>query len=63
MTHPDGRYRHASGEDEQGCVTCWIDQHDEGLTAPNIIPCTTPEPDPEEPGVCRWCSHTLERVA
>lgn len=63
MTETDGRFRHASGDDEQGCVPCYSDQWEEGLTEPNIIPCTTPEPDPDEPGVCRFCSHTLERAA
>lgn len=62
MTETDGRWRHASGDDYEGCVACWIDQDEEGLTAPNIRPCTTPEDDPDEPGVCRWCSHTAEPV-
>lgn len=59
----DGRWRHASGDDYEGCVACWIDQDEEGLTAPNIRPCTTPEDDPDDPGFCRWCSHTVERAA
>lgn len=63
MTETDGRWRHASGDDEDGCFTCFLDQMDEGLTTPNIRPCTTPEPDPLEPGLCRWCSHAVERVA
>lgn len=56
---PAVRYRHASGDDDEGCVSCWIDQADEGLTTSNIRPCTTPEDDPDEPGLCRWCSHTV----
>ena len=63
MTETDGRWRHSSGDDDEGCLACWFDQDEQGLTAPNIRPCTTPEPDPDEPGVCRWCSHTVERAA
>lgn len=55
-------FQHASGDDEDGCITCWLDQMDEGLTTPRIRPCTTPEPDPLEPGLCRWCSHAVEPV-
>jgi hypothetical protein len=46
-------YRHASGDDGGGCVPC---QDDDGQSAG----CLEPEPDPDEPGVCRWCSHTVE---
>jgi len=53
------RYQHASGDDEDGCMPCWFDQEEQGIALADIRPCTTPEPDPAEPAVCRWCSHTV----
>ena len=47
-------YRHANGDDLSGCVACQAD--DDGSS------CYTPERDPQEPAVCRWCSHTVEAV-
>jgi hypothetical protein len=44
--------RHASGDDIDGCAACY--QDGDGSS------CYHPERDPEEPGVCRWCSHTVE---
>jgi hypothetical protein len=57
----DSRYRHASGEDD-GCVACFEDNFD---SQSRDIPyqCRTPAPDPTEPGLCRWCSHTVEAAA
>ena len=57
----DGKWRHASGDDVDGCLACWWDKYDDGNAAPH--PCTTPEPDPAETEACRWCSHTVERAA
>lgn len=58
MTETDARYRHASGEDG-GCVAC-LDPFNEG---DEPYQCRHPEPDPDDPGLCRFCSHTVERVA
>ena len=49
------RYRHASGDDGGGCIPC---QDDDG----QCVGCGEAEPDLDEPGVCRWCSHTVEPV-
>ena len=56
------RYRHASGDDGDGCLACWFDQEEQGIEVPEIRPCLAPEDDPDEPGLCRWCSHTVEPV-
>lgn len=47
--------RHASGDDLEGCVACYLDE--DGSR------CFSPERDPEHPGLCRWCSHTVEAAA
>jgi hypothetical protein len=54
-------YRHASGDDADGCSACVLDAVLEGLTPPDDIQgCTEPTPDPDEPEVCLVCSHTVE---
>lgn len=48
-------YRHASDDDVLvGCLACYQDS--DGSS------CRNPEPDPEDPGLCRWCSHTVEEA-
>jgi len=54
------RYRHASGDDEDGCVAC---SEDVSFELSGMDPCTQPEPDPAEPDLCRWCSHTVQEAA
>lgn len=63
MTETDARYRHASGDDADGCLACFSDEYGEGIDVATILQCAHPEPDPADPEVCRWCSHTVERVA
>lgn len=49
------RVQHGSGDDILvGCLTCY--QDGDGSS------CVTPEADPKDPGLCRWCSHTVEPV-
>lgn len=58
-------YRHASGDDTDGsCLAC-IEEPcpDVGGVCPGVHPvCRAAVPDPAEPGLCRWCSHTVEPV-
>lgn len=56
-------FEHAGGDDEDGCISCWLDQEAEGSPIRAIRPCRQPEDDPDEPGICRWCSHTVEATA
>lgn len=63
MTHPDGRFRHASGEDADGCLACFSDEYTDGVDVATIVQCQHPEPDPAEPELCAYCSHMIERVA
>lgn len=62
MSETDGRWRHASGDDEDGCIPCGDDDTMDtgGALAPY---CKDPLPDTDEPGVCAFCSHTVERAA
>jgi len=47
--------QHGSGDHVLvGCLACYNDG--DGSS------CVTPEADPKEPGLCRWCSHTVEAV-
>lgn len=66
MTETDGRWQHAAGDTKDGCLAC-ADEAGiccDGCWGREPGPwCTTPEPDPDEPGVCRYCSHTVERAA
>lgn len=52
------RFRHASGDDEEGCLACWFDQEEQGVPVDAIRPCRQAEDDPREPGLCGLCSHT-----
>lgn len=63
MTHPDTRYRHASGDDEAGCVPCQVDQLLEGAPLADAVGCPAASPDDDEPELCAHCSHAVERVA
>lgn len=63
MTETDARYRHASGEDDAGCIACQVDALFEGATADDGPWCLDADPDPIEPELCAVCSHTVERVA
>ena len=60
----DGRYAHASGDDSEGCYQCWDDWIDTTDAKPSVpVQCSHPEPDTADPELCRWCSHTIERMA
>lgn len=50
-------HRHCSGDPDGECFACFEDQLWSGATG---RACRTPEPDPDEPLLCRWCSHTVE---
>ena len=63
MTHTDGRYVHASGDDESGCVSCQVDALLDGEPMQDVLGCQDAAPDDAEPDLCRVCSHTIERVA
>lgn len=54
-------FRHASGDDEHGCLACWFDVM-AADTDDLVRICRTPEPDPDEPDLCAICSHTVEPV-
>jgi hypothetical protein len=59
-------YLHASGDDADGCAACQEDgyaQYRAMDVSADVVGCQTPESDPTEPGLCRWCSHTIEDVA
>lgn len=53
-------WEHGAGDDDDGCLACWNDQYEQGAEPENITACSTPEPDPLERGLCRWCSHAIE---
>lgn len=56
-------YIHGSGDDEYGCSVCQeagYAQYREMDVSADVIGCQSPEPDPVEPDLCRWCSHTVE---
>ena len=50
-------YRHGFGDDVDGCLACYDAEPRDPL-----FWCHDPEPDPEDPGFCRWCYHTVEEV-
>jgi hypothetical protein len=49
-------YVHTYGDDFDGCSTCWDHQIDS--KGPRVL-CKQPVPDPEQPGICRWCKHAV----
>ena len=63
MTHTDGRYAHASGDDEAGCVACQVDAPMDGEPLQDTTGCADATPDGDEPDLCAYCSHTIERLA
>ena len=60
MTETDARYAHAIGDDEDGCIACQVDDL---LADALVIGCKNAEPDGDEPELCAFCSHTIERLA
>lgn len=63
MTHPDTRYRHGSGDDEAGCLACQFDAVLDGKPLEDTTGCADATPDGDEPELCKFCSHTVERLA
>lgn len=52
-------YVHASGDVEGCCAACLNDGGFESEDEGTVI-CRDPRPDPDAPGLCAHCSHTVE---
>lgn len=62
MTETDGRYRHASGDDKDGCGACWSEAVEALVNGDDPMPgCFDPGDDGEVH--CPVCGHVTERVA
>lgn len=53
-------YRHASGEDAEGCIACQVDELLANVE--DFTGCRSAEPDGDEPELCAYCSHTVEPI-
>lgn len=62
MTETDGRWRHASGDDKDGCGACQTEAVNALLNGDDPMPgCFDPGDDGD--GFCPVCGHHTERVA
>lgn len=54
-------YRHASGQDSDGCTACYVEAVEALLNDAEPVPgCMTPGDDGD--GYCEVCGHTVEEV-
>lgn len=52
-------FRHASGDDKDGCISCWLEYDSEPVWGiPEGRACQEPQDDGE--GYCAICGHTVE---
>ena len=56
------RYRHAAGQDRDGCTSCYVEAVEALLNGAEPVPgCFDPDDDGD--GHCATCGHVVEAVA
>ncbi len=59
---PAPTHRHASGETDGCCDACVLAEGFVSEEEGRAVFCIDARPDPDAPGFCSHCSHTIEEV-